>query len=527
MSSSGDAGSDNEGRYLLHYKNEYEQDVKRELLSIPGLKIVKDMPMTDFYLVEVPAQITCTQLEKVPEVTSCAMERRHVLSPPKKSEASGDPSSFSLQATSDTSACSSSTEVDGELRPWGYTATQSDSALLAEQITADMLRRTFVCVLDTGVQAEHPDLQGVNGYNGTDIPSPWNKDVVGHGTHVSGTIGANAGNALGVVGMTNTATSVYMVNPSVTDSSGNTGFDDSNIIEALAVCEAHLQERQAVDPSTRMVVSMSLGRTLQNGETDSPPFYAKFQQLGARSDVLLVAAAGNDNNATTNADLWSSPAVFAEVMSVAALDCNLQVAQFSQRNDDVEIAGPGVSILSTYPQALSNDGYAELDGTSMATPHVSGIAARLWARFPDCTATELRQALASSAKDLGAPGRDREYGYGFIQAEAAYNMLAQMTCGGSNSSTSSPPPSTPEPPSSPPPPYQPPTYGDFSYSPPPPPESSTCVDLSDNCLAWLMKYPDMCTTNAYYFGDQTQTIDGYWCRETCGTCPIFASSGNF
>ena len=136
--------------------------------------------------------------------------------------------------------------------------------------------------------------------------------------------------------------------------------------------------------------------------------------------VLLVAAAGNDGS--TN---YLYPASYPSVISVAAVNSNKGLASFSQRNDQVDLAAPGVSVRSTVPP----DGYRSLSGTSMATPHVSGVAALVWSHFPDKSAQEIRQALQESAEDLGPSGKDIRFGHGLVNAKRAFNFLSDECLG--------------------------------------------------------------------------------------------------
>jgi thermitase len=128
--------------------------------------------------------------------------------------------------------------------------------------------------------------------------------------------------------------------------------------------------------------------------------------------VLLVAAAGNDGNATL-----SYPAAYAEVVSVAATDHNDQRASFSNANSDVEIAAPGVNVLSSYN--TSDTTYKVLSGTSMATPHVSGVAAIIRTKNPAFTAAQARSKLDASVDDKGPAGRDPQYGFGRVNLQKA------------------------------------------------------------------------------------------------------------
>lgn len=100
-------------------------------------------------------------------------------------------------------------------------------------------------------------------------------------------------------------------------------------------------------------------------------------------------------------------------MSVAAVDADMNNAAFSQFNDQVEIAAPGVKVLSTFPPNT----YQVLSGTSMACPYVAGVAAEVWSHFPDCTNNQIRNVLLKTALDRGAAGYDVNYGHGIVQAK--------------------------------------------------------------------------------------------------------------
>lgn len=161
------------------------------------------------------------------------------------------------------------------------------------------------------------------------------------------------------------------------------------------------------------VISMSLGG----------PYYSALEEEAYETlyneGFLVIAAAGNDGNCAS-----SYPASYPTVLSVAAVDSDRRLASFSQCNTQVELAGPGVDVLSTYP----NNRYATLSGTSMATPHVAGVAAEVWSHFPNCTNNQIRNVLLATAQDLGDGGYDKCYGYGLVQAKAAYDLLASQGC---------------------------------------------------------------------------------------------------
>ena len=210
----------------------------------------------------------------------------------------------------------------------------------------------------------------------------------GHGTHVAGTIGALANNRVGVAGVAFAAPLI------VCRALG--GPDGSGSVADVAACIGWAHARGA------KVISMSLGgpssRTIAEAAKSA---YAR----GGRSGSLLVAAAGNDGNGTVE-----YPAGLDQVVSVAAVDARDGIAPFSNFNADVEVAAPGVDILSTW----LGGGYVRMSGTSMATPHVAGAAALLWGVTPSATAATIRRRLDKAVDDRGAPGRDAAYGYGVV-----------------------------------------------------------------------------------------------------------------
>jgi subtilisin family serine protease len=386
-----------------------------------------------------------------------------------------------------------------------------------------------VGVIDSGVYTDHEDFFGVSisGEPGSNPAqeSTWFRDLDGHGTHVVGTIAA-AANGIGVVGVSPGKVGVYMVK--VFGDEG-TWIYSSDLLTAA---------QRAVNNGGADILSMSLGGSFSS-RTEMKGLKKLYDQ-----GVLLVAAAGNDGN-----NRKSYPASYNSVISVAAIDSAKVVADFSQQNSQVELAAPGVDVVSTVPYIEDNtittggsshsgnhiefsargsatativnggraisvgtwagnivlvergdisfyekvqnveagggiaaviynnepgnflgtlgagnssgivaislsqedgsallsaigstgtvtstsqqnvSGYTSKDGTSMATPHVSGAAALIWSGFPAATNIEVRQALTSTAEDLGEPGRDSAYGYGLVQAADALLFLSEITSG--------------------------------------------------------------------------------------------------
>jgi thermitase len=249
---------------------------------------------------------------------------------------------------------------------------------------------TKIGIVDTGIDQTHPELSGktvncADSVGGMLVEGTCVDDNM-HGTHVAGTIAAKANNATGVAGV---AFNSNLAICRALRSAAGTGLTSD-----VANCINWTHARGA------KVISMSLGggesTTLRNAVTNA-------WKGGAANGSVLVAAAGNDGDSTVN-----YPAGYSEVVSVAATDHRDAKASFSNTNSDVEIAAPGVSVLSTIPGGQ----YLRLSGTSMATPHVSGVAGVLWQLFPGDTASGIRGRLTAAVDDLGPAGRDSSFGFG-------------------------------------------------------------------------------------------------------------------
>ena len=296
-----------------------------------------------------------------------------------------------------------------EETPYGIPLVQAN--LLSDAGTGNQT----VCIMDTGYDRTHVDLQAIRVTgNNTTQSGAWYNDGDGHGTHVAGTIAALGGNNEGVVGV-NPGNNLNLHIIKVFNNNGEWAYG-SDLVKAIDQC---------VEAGAN-IISMSLG-----GEGASAAEGAAFQKA-YDAGVLSIAAAGNDGIRTLN-----YPASYDGVMSVAAIDSAGKVADFSQHNAQVEIAAPGVDVKSTIP----GNKYDTYSGTSMSTPHVSGVAALVWSHYPDCSASEIRNALNSSAQDKGTAGRDEFYGFGIVKAKAAFDVLVDG-CEGGGTVTPPPPPPT-------------------------------------------------------------------------------------
>jgi serine protease len=427
-------------------------------------------------------------------------------------------------------ALSDRTLASGEILPYGVQMVQGDL------VSSTNAAAKKVCIIDSGYSQQHADLRDATDATITQTASnsgsgTWDRDSCGHGTHVAGTVMATALNNAGVIGVV-PGVKLHIVKVFGDDNlaGANCAWTySSTLVDALNKCEA----------AGANVISMSLGGPTKN-RTEETAFTNAYNR-----GLLHVAAAGNAGTTAI-----SYPAGYASVISVAAVDANEVLGTFSQRNKDVELAAPGVGVLSTVPWLDSNkltfqdassvsgghvefsgrsagitgsivdgglcsavgawtgmvvlcqrgtvdfntkvknvasgggvaaviynnaandaacgdfvgtmgagnsspipaittscaegssalaragqsgtvlsqvsvpgSGYEAWNGTSMATPHVSAVAALVWGCFPAATNQSIRNALTATAKDKGTAGRDNSYGFGIVQAKAAVQSL--------------------------------------------------------------------------------------------------------
>ena len=259
-----------------------------------------------------------------------------------------------------------------------------------------------VAVLDTGYERTHEDLEAVPIVSRRNIRTGTKNvtDGYGHGTHVAGTIASSTHNGLGVASM---APGVTIMPVKVLDSNGYGYWSD--FLDGVDWAVAHGAD----------VINMSLGSYLSANQIASwqPTFTAAWE-----AGTMVIAAAGNNNNSTL-----FYPASFANVLSVSATTNSDTRASFSSYGPAVDVSAPGVSIASTY----KGNKYWTMSGTSMATPHVAGLAALIRSLHPEFTLAEVETAIKATALDLGDPGWDKDFGHGRIQPPLALSWLPPDT----------------------------------------------------------------------------------------------------
>ncbi|MGW9015951.1 S8 family peptidase [Priestia megaterium] len=243
-----------------------------------------------------------------------------------------------------------------------------------------------IAIIDTGVQLNHPELAiklwpGYNFVEGNLNPNDGN----GHGTHVAGIAGALTENSLGIAGI---APSASIIPVRALDNSGNGTL--SNIANAITYSTN----------AGAKVINLSLGSSQGSITLENAINYAWNQ------GVVIVAAAGNEASNTL-----TYPAAYQNVIAVASTDINDQKSDFSNYGTWVEVSAPGSTILSTYTGSY----YAYLSGTSMACPHVAGLAALLAAQGKNNV--QIKNTILSTCDPVSGTGL--YWTYGRINAKRA------------------------------------------------------------------------------------------------------------
>ncbi|HSJ39031.1 MAG TPA: S8 family serine peptidase [Planococcus sp. (in: firmicutes)] len=303
--------------------------------------------------------------------------------------------------------------------PWGIKAIYNNSSISQTSGGGGI----NIAVLDTGVNINHPDLrnnveQCKDFTVGTTFTNNSCTDRQGHGTHVAGSALADGGTGNGVYGVAPDADLwAYKV----------LGDDGSGYADDIAAAIRHAGD-QATALNTKVVINMSLGSSGESSLITNAVNYAY------NKGVLVIAAAGNTGS---RQGTIGYPAALVNAVAVAALENTIQngtyrVANFSSRGytrtagdyviqkGDVEVSAPGAAVYSTW----FDGGYATISGTSMASPHTAGLAAKIWAQYPTASNVDVRGELQYRAYEndilsgTGAGiGDDIASGFGFATVQ--------------------------------------------------------------------------------------------------------------
>lgn len=262
----------------------------------------------------------------------------------------------------------------------------------------------LIAVLDSGIDYTHPDLASKVISTGRDFINDDNDamDDHWHGTHVAGIIAAATNNTEGIAGV---AWDCRLLPGKIISAEGEGDYSD--LIEALIWAADYSSGQAKVG-----VINMSVG-----GDQPDQALRAALE-YAFNKGIVLVAATGNDGLAGV---LY--PAAYDEFcLAVSASDYNDAVADFSNSGPEVDVAAPGVWVLSTIPLAMTEPGYlpyAFASGTSMAAPHVAGFAALVKASKPWLSPGDIMKLIKYTPDDIETAGRDDYAGYGRINTERA------------------------------------------------------------------------------------------------------------
>jgi subtilisin family serine protease len=265
-----------------------------------------------------------------------------------------------------------------------------------------------VAVLDTGVDLSHRDLENVvSRYHHQGASS---EDIIGHGTHVSGIIGAEINNNVGLSGVCRCDLNVWKVFTDTPDPEDGEFYVDEVMYQRAL---------NSVRNTGMKVLNLSIG-----SDDSSRTEKILFRRL-IEAGVTVVASMGNEFEEDNPIEF---PGAYPGVIAVGAIGKTKRRASFSNTGPHISICAPGKRILSTLPMKASasrhsdETKYASWDGTSMAAPHVTAAAALVLALNPKFSPEQVRDLLTSTATKLSAMGNKQktdEYGYGLLNLQGA------------------------------------------------------------------------------------------------------------
>ena len=269
----------------------------------------------------------------------------------------------------------------------------------------------LVAIFDDGLDQDHPDVNQIQGYNftGSGNDGDHEDECDGHGTCVASCVSGILNNGLGSVGI---APSCRTVGMKIFNSISFFGFCLGFLESQDSWTVAGLNQAQAIGVK---VTNSSWG-----GGAASSVVNAAFDSTRA-AGLLHVAAAGNDGSTTIS---W--PASHSSLLAVSALSSSGNLASFSTSGIGLFCSAPGEGIWCA--DAVGSDGFAsgdttQIDGTSFASPYVAGVAALVYSMDSTLTPDQVQGILSDTAVDRGASGYDTQYGWGFVNAQAAVEAV--------------------------------------------------------------------------------------------------------
>ena len=312
---------------------------------------------------------------------------------------------------------------------WHYAAVNLPGAWDLSEGTPDVT----VAVIDGGFATSHPDLQVnlLDGFDFGDMDAEENvtsNACAEHGTHVAGTVAAVSNNKVGVAGVA-PRVRVLPLKAGVYDADkGICPIPTVAVIRAILYAAGYQVSGAGYLDEPVEVINMSLGGALYNFH------YAEVLSLALAQGVTVVAAAGNEN------EYVKYPAAYPGVIAVGATDLQNVRASYSNYGLELDLVAPGGDATvdrnnDGYPDGVLSTGwdvernqpaYSFEQGTSMASPHVAGVAALLRSVNRDLNPAAVLAILQSTSRDLGASGWDPEYGSGLVDAQAAVALAQSL-----------------------------------------------------------------------------------------------------
>lgn len=365
MSAGAHAAPSEKVRLLIKPKLEMSETALHALLSAHGGEETRTIPGVETRVVEVPRQTAL----KLLQVLKNRSEVEY---------AEPDATAHAFASTNDPYFTNGS--------QWYLSKIQAPSAWDLNTGAPSVV----VAVLDTGVRASHPDLAGkvLAGRDFADSDSD-PTDENGHGTAVAGLIGAASGNGTGMASVA-WKTSILPVRVLGKDGSGS----HSDIVDGIV---------WATDQGAD-VINLSLGGTGSSVTLQNAVNYAWSK------GVVIVAAAGNNGDSVP-----CYPGACTNVVAVSATDSSDIRTSWSNYGSYIDIAAPGSNILTL----SGTSSYGAMDGTSFSSPLTAGVVALMRAANPALSNANIVNALLTNADDLGASGKDNDFGYGRINARRA------------------------------------------------------------------------------------------------------------
>lgn len=346
----------------------------RELAQKVGCSVVRELPLINAIVIELPAfkadgakaKLLATFQVDLVETDKTVNWLKAVTVAPPAAAAHFEFGDIARGILKGINSLKPVAVADPE-QPWGIRRVNAEASWTSPRGQG---QGAAVAIIDTGISRSHPDLAGLilGGFNALDPKKPdaWDDDQ-GHGSHVAGTV-AGRRDGKGVVGVA-PAARLYAVK--VLDADGNGGY--SSVIAGI---------EWAVKRGVK-VANMSLGAD------EGSEALRRAVAAASKAGMTIVAASGNGGGAV------GYPASYPEVLAVGASDIKDAVAEFSSRGPEVDFIAPGVNVKSVKMEG----GWEELSGTSMATPHVAGLAALAVARGASSPAA-VRAMLRKAATPL-------------------------------------------------------------------------------------------------------------------------------